>query len=306
MSQHPLLRRLSAPALVAALALGTATTGPATATPTGAHAATTTTAAAALASPYQHGPDPTLAAIRATRGPYATSSYSISDLASRGFGSGTVTYPTTTSEGRFGVVAISPGYTASESTIAWLGPRLASFGFVVVTFNTNSRYDQPAARGDQLLAALDHVIADSRTSSRVDATRQAVVGHSMGGGGTLEAAVTRPSLEAAVGLTPWNLDKTWSGVDAAALMIGAERDSVAPVSSHAIPFYGSLTGAERRAYLELAGASHFAPNTSNATIAAYTVAWLKRYVDDDTRYEQFLTPGPNVSPFGDVSDYRIS
>ncbi|MDF9716537.1 alpha/beta hydrolase [Nocardioides sp. ChNu-99] len=304
MSQHPLLRRLAAPALVAGLALGTATTGPATAAPAGTPVTAAT--AAAAASPYQHGPDPTLAALRATRGPYATSSYSVSDLASRGFGSGTVTYPTTTSEGRFGVVAISPGYTASESTIAWLGPRLASFGFVVVTFNTNSRYDQPDARGDQLLAALDHVIADSRTASRVDATRQAVVGHSMGGGGTLEAAVTRPSLEAAVGLTPWNTDKTWSEVDAASLMIGAEDDTVAPVSSHAIPFYGSLTGAERRGYLELAGASHFAPNTANTTIATYTIAWLKRYVDDDTRYEQFLTPGPSVSPFGDVSDYRIS
>ncbi|MDN7122044.1 alpha/beta hydrolase [Nocardioides sp. ChNu-153] len=304
MSQHPLLRRLAAPALVAGLALGTATTGPATAAPAGTPVTAAT--AAAAASPYQHGPDPTLAALRATRGPYATSSYSVSDLASRGFGSGTVTYPTTTSEGRFGVVAISPGYTASESTIAWLGPRLASFGFVVVTFNTNSRYDQPDARGDQLLAALDHVIADSRTASRVDATRQAVVGHSMGGGGTLEAAVTRPSLEAAVGLTPWNIDKTWSEVDAASLMIGAEDDTVAPVSSHAIPFYGSLTGAERRGYLELAGASHFAPNTANTTIATYTIAWLKRYVDDDTRYEQFLTPGTSVSPFGDVSDYRIS
>ncbi|WP_139984383.1 alpha/beta hydrolase family protein [Nocardioides litoris] len=258
---------------------------------------------AVAASPYERGPAPTSTSIAATRGPFAVSQYSVSDLASRGFGSGTVSYPTSTAEGTFGVVAISPGYTASESSISWLGPRLASFGFVVITFNTNSRYDQPDARGDQLLAALDHVVADSRTASRVDRTRQAVVGHSMGGGGTLEAAVTRPSLEAAVGLTPWNLDKTWPEVQAAALEIGAEDDSVAPVGSHAIPFWTSLTSAERRAYLELAGASHFAPNTANATIASYTVAWLKRFVDDDTRYEQFLTPGPR--PTGAISDYRI-
>ena len=263
------------------------------------------TTPAASAAGFERGPAPSTSYVEASRGSFAVSSYSVSDLASRGFGSGTVYYPTSTAEGRFGVVAISPGYTASESSIQWLGPRLASFGFVVITFNTNSRYDQPASRGDQLLAALDHVIGDSRTASRVDASRQAVVGHSMGGGGTLEAAADRRTLEAAVGLTPWNTDKTWPEVEAAALQIGAEDDSVAPVSSHAIPFYNSTTNAERRAYLELAGASHFAPNSSNTTIAKYTLSWLKRYVDDDLRYEQFLSPGPSTT-FGPVSDYRIS
>lgn len=67
----------------------------------------------------------------------------------------------------------------------------------------------------------------------------------------------------------------------------------------------SKTNAERRAYLELRGASHFAPNTSNTTIAKYTIAWLKRYVDDDTRYEQFISPGPSPSLTNGISDYRI-
>src|SRR3954454_21108771 len=65
-------------------------------------------------------------------------------------------------------------------------------------------------------------------------------------------------------------------------MIGAQADTVAPPSQHAIPFYDSSTGAEERGYLELRGASHFAPNTPNTTIAKYTIAWLKRFVDDDT------------------------
>ena len=300
-------RRLTLGAVLGSVALvaAPATAGSATPTTPSSAATTSVLSAVALASGYERGPAPTDASIEATRGPFAVAQYSVSDLASRGFGSATVSYPSSTSEGTFGVVAVSPGYTASESTIAWLGPRLASFGFVVVTFNTNSRYDQPASRGDQLLAAIDHVVADSRTASRVDRTRQAVIGHSMGGGGTLEAAKDRPALEAAVGLTPWNTDKTWPEVQAAALMIGAENDSVAPVGSHAIPFYGSLSAAERRAYLELNGASHFAPNSPNTTIAKYTVAWLKRYVDDDLRYEQFLAPGPRPSPTGPVSDYRI-
>ncbi|MFS0883622.1 alpha/beta hydrolase family protein [Aeromicrobium sp. 179-A 4D2 NHS] len=259
----------------------------------------------AAENPYERGPAPTNSSIEATRGPYAVSTKTISSLAARGFGGGTIYYPSTTADGTFGVVAISPGYTAAQSTIQWLGPRIASQGFVVITIDTNTRLDQPASRGDQLLAALDQTIADTTVRSRVDASRQAVMGHSMGGGGTLEAAKDRRSLEATIGLTPWNLDKTWPEVEAASLVIGAQNDTVAPVSSHSIPFYSSLSNAERRSYLELRGASHFAPNTSNTTIAKYSIAWLKRYVDNDTRYEQFISPGPSPSLLNGISDYRI-
>lgn len=257
-------------------------------------------------SPYERGPDPTRSSIEALRGPFAVASTSVSDWSTPGFGSATITYPTSTSEGTYGAVAVSPGYTASESSIAWLGPRLASQGFVVITFNTQSRYDQPAARGDQLLAALDYVTqrASSTIRSRIDPTRLAVIGHSMGGGGTLEAAKDRPSLQAAVGLTPWNLDKTWPEIRTPSLMIGAENDSVAPVSSHAIPFYEAVPDSTAKAYLELNNEDHFAPNSNNTTIAWSTISWLKLYVDDDDRYRQFLCPGPEESFTGPVSDYR--
>lgn len=257
-------------------------------------------------NPYERGPNPTNSTIEATRGPYAVSTKTISSLSARGFGGGTIYYPTSTADGTFGVIAVSPGYTAAQSTISWLGPRIASQGFVVITIDTNSRFDQPGSRGTQLLAALDQTIADTTVRSRIDASRQAVMGHSMGGGGTLEAAKTRRSLEATIGLTPWNLDKSWPEVEAASLEIGAQNDSVAPPGSHAIPFYNSLTNAERRSYLELRGASHFAPNSSNTTIAKYSIAWLKRYVDNDTRYEQFISPGPSPSLTNGISDYRIN
>ncbi|WP_051196959.1 alpha/beta hydrolase family protein [Jonesia quinghaiensis] len=263
---------------------------------TGAHAAD---------NPFERGPDPTESSIEQSRGPYNVSERSISRFSASGFQDGTMYYPSSISDGTFGVVAISPGYTASESTIAWLGPRIASFGFVVVTINTNSRYDQPRQRSTQLLAALDHAINDSVVGPRIAPDRQAVMGHSMGGGGALQAAEDRDEILAAVPLTPWNLKKTWRSVDAATLVIGAQNDTTAPVRSHSIPFYESLTGAERRGYLELRGASHFAPNISNTTIAKYSIAWLKRYVDSDTRYEQFISPGPRVGITTGVSDYRI-
>ncbi|WP_435820095.1 alpha/beta hydrolase family protein [Micromonospora purpureochromogenes] len=250
-------------------------------------------AAQAADNPYERGPAPTVALLEASRGPFATASQSVSSLSVTGFGGGVIYYPTSTSEGTFGAIAISPGYTAAWSSISWLGPRLASHGFVVIGIETNSRLDQPDSRGRQLLAALDYLVQRSSVRSRIDGTRLAVAGHSMGGGGSLEAAVSRPSLQAAVPLAPWNLDKSWSDVRVPTLIVGGESDTVAPVSSHSEPFYSSIPASSEKAYLELNGASHFFPQTVNTPTARQMVAWLKRFVDNDTRYEQFLCPGPS-------------
>jgi len=256
----------------------------------------------ASAEEFRRGPNPTLALLDATRGPFATSQQSVSSLVT-GFGGGVIYYPTTTSEGTFGAVALSPGFTASWSSISWLGPRIASHGFVVIGIETNSRFDQPDSRGRQLLAALDYLTQQSSVRTRIDASRLAVGGHSMGGGGSLEAASLRPSLQAAVPLAPWNSDKTWSEVRTPTLIIGGESDTVAAVGSHSIPFYNSIPTATEKAYLELNGASHFFPQSVNTLTGRLSVAWLKRFVDNDTRYEQFLCPGPSGTA---VEDYRAT
>ncbi|MEE1927885.1 alpha/beta hydrolase [Streptomyces sp. TRM 70351] len=261
-----------------------------------------TTGAQAAENPYERGPAPTESSIEAPLGTYRVAETSVSSWAVTGFGGGTIYYPTDTSDGTFGAVAVSPGYTASQSTMAWLGPRLASRGFVVFTIDTNSRFDQPGSRGDQLLAALDYLTERSSVRGRIDSSRLGVMGHSMGGGGSLEAAADRPSLKASIPLTPWNLDKTWSELRTPTMIIGAENDSVASVRSHAEPFYESLPRTLDRAYLELNNADHFAPNRSNTTIAKYSISWLKRFIDNDTRYDQFLCPLPQRSLT--IEEYR--
>ncbi|MEV3856196.1 dienelactone hydrolase family protein [Streptomyces sp. NPDC050095] len=260
------------------------------------------TAHAAADNPYERGPAPTASSIEAARGPYAVSQTSVSALSVSGFGGGTVYYPTSTADGTFGAVAISPGYTAYQSSIAWLGPRLASQGFVVFTIDTNTTLDQPDSRGRQLLAALDYLTQSSAVRGRIDTSRLGVMGHSMGGGGTLEAAKSRPSLQAAIPLTGWNTDKTWPEIQTPTLIVGADGDTIAPVATHSEPFYGSLPSSLDKAYLELRGATHFTPNSANTTIAKYSISWLKRFIDNDTRYEQFLCPLPRASLT--IAEYR--
>ncbi|MEU4694690.1 alpha/beta hydrolase [Actinoplanes sp. NPDC023714] len=260
--------------------------------------------AAQAANPYERGPAPTLSALQASRGPYAVSQTSVSRLAASGFGGGQIYYPTTTADGTFGAIAISPGFTAYWSSISWLGPRLASHGFVVIGIETLTTADQPSSRGDQLLAALDYLTRSSSVRSRIDASRLAVAGHSMGGGGSLEAASDRPSLQAAVPLAPWNLDKSWSELRVPTLIVGGESDAIAPVSSHSIPFYNSIPASAEKAYLELNNASHFFPQSVDTWTAVQATSWLKRFVDNDTRYDKFICPGP--SSLLQISDYRSS
>ena len=256
--------------------------------------------AQAADNPYERGPDPTASSIRASNGPFATTSSRISGA--RGFGGGQIYYPTATNQGTFGVIALVPGFTAAWSSISWIGPRLASQGFVVVGIETNSRLDQPASRGQQLIAALNWATGSSPARTRIDASRQAVGGHSMGGGGTLEASASRPSIKAGVPLAPWNTDKSWSNVRVPQAIIGGESDTIAAVSSHSIPFYNSLAGP--KIYLELNNASHFFPQSPNANQQALSVAFYKRYVDNDTRYSQFLTRSANSGSA--ISDFRSS
>ncbi len=252
-------------------------------------------AAAALLSAgamAQIGPAPTSASLNATAGSFSVSTSSVSSLV-RGFGGGTIYYPNTA--GRYGVVAISPGFTATESSIAWLGRRLATHGLVVITINTNSTLDQPSSRATQLMAALSHVVNDASSTvrSRVDSARLAVAGHSMGGGGALIAAEANPTLKASLPLTPWNTTSSFTRVRVPTLIVGADGDTVASVAVHARPFYASLPSTTFKAYAELNSASHFTPNSTNTPIGRYGVAWMKRFVDADTRYSPFLCGAPH-------------
>lgn len=291
-TNHPSIRaRLGRAAAGATLALGLIAGGN----------ALTSGAAGAADNPFQRGPDPTNASISAERGPFAVTQQTITNP--RGFGGGIIYFPTSTAEGTFGAVAISPGFTARWSSLSWLGPRLASQGFVVIGIETNSVFDQPASRGNQLLAALDWAVTSSSpAASRIDRTRLAVAGHSMGGGGTLAAANTRPALQAAVPLAPWNQTKNWPNLRVPTLIVGGESDTVAPVAQHSEPFYNSIPAAAEKAYLELNNADHFFPNSPNTPTARLMISWLKRFVDDDTRYTQFLCPGPTAG--GDTQEYR--
>lgn len=251
----------------------------------------------AQANPYARGPDPTNASLEAAAGPMPIANVRITSP--QGFNGGLVYYPTGATPGPYGLVVLMPGFLSVQGYYTWLATMTASNGFVVAVVNTNSIVDQPSARAKQMMAALKQVAAMSAQSSsplfgKVDLSRQAVMGHSMGGGAALEAARDNPTLKASVAITPWDVAfKNFSTIQVPTQVVACENDTIAPNKTHSDAFYASLSPAIPHGYMNVAGASHLCgvwlePQQYRTMVGKASIAWLKRFVDQDKRYDVFL------------------
>ncbi|GAB2602648.1 ricin-type beta-trefoil lectin domain protein [Streptomyces capparidis] len=244
--------------------------------------------ASAAENPYQRGPDPTVSSVAAQRGTFATAETSVPS--GNGFNGGRIYHPTDTSQGTWGAVAVVPGYTARWADEgAWMGHWLASFGFVVIGIDTNSPNDWDTARGTQLLAALDYLTQRSPVRDRVDPNRLGVIGHSMGGGGAISAALRRPSLKAAVPLAPFSPSQNLSSLRVPTMIMGA-RDDGTVTPSYLDGLYAGIPAATQSAFIELSSGGHGFPTWGNSAVTRRMIPWLKIFIDNDTRYTQFLCP----------------
>jgi hypothetical protein len=248
----------------------------------------------------QRGPDPTIQSIEASSGPFATAQMSVAP--GNGFNGGEIYYPTDTSLGTWGALAIVPGYTAlCRNEEAWMGPWLSSFGFVVICIETNSTTDFDVARGQELLAALNWLTTASPVRNEVDPNRLAVLGHSMGGGGMIYAVEHRPSLLAGIGLAPYSPSQNMSTDTVPTLVIGGQNDTVV-TPSYLSGLYATLPSSTQSDFAQIAGADHVYYTHPNNVEMKLIIPWLKVFVDSDTRYEQFLCPTlPDPST---ISEYQ--
>jgi len=258
---------------------------------------------------FTRGPAPTSASLETSAGPYSVASQSVSRSVS-GFGGGTIYYPTNTT-GTMGAIAVVPGFLLQEPFIDFWGPRLASHGFVVITISANSGNDSPTSRAAQLGRALDYVInqsnsGDSPISGMVDGSRVGAIGWSLGGGGTLRLA-SGERLSAAIPIAPSDSSNNdFDQIKTPTLIIACENDTIAPVNINSSPFYNSIPSTTDKAFLEVNNGSHFCANDggSNSDIVGkYGVSWMKRFIDNDTRYDQFLC-GPDHAAPRAISEYR--
>ena len=258
---------------------------------------------------FERGEVPSRYQLEANRGPYDVETINVSRL-TPGFAGGTIHY-STDSGGEQGIIAVVPGYVSYERSIKWWGPRLASWGFTVITIDTNTIYDQPDSRARQLSAAIDYVIDQgndrlSRLYGLVDPNRVGVIGWSMGGGGALKLATDR-KIDALITQAPWYLGlNRFSSLTAPTMIIACQIDAIAPVAVHASRFYNQIPSSTPKAFLEIAAGSHFCANSgypSEDILGRNGIAWMKRFIDKDQRYNQFLC-GQNFDSSLRISEYR--
>jgi predicted dienelactone hydrolase len=291
------LRSISAPfgALMAVLglALGTFVASPA---PAGGQTS------------YERGPDPTDTTIY-EEGPFSVSQVDASGGLGGGFNNVTIYYPDDTSEGTFAGIVLSPGFVSPKSWFSWAGPKIASHGFVVAIMETNSLFDFPNARRDQMQAVMQFLSGSSAPAAvreRLDTNRLGAMGHSMGGGGALQVATQdNPDVDAVVALQPFDPAASYSSNTTPAMIIGASNDLIASPGVAAEPYYNQINNAEKQ-YVELSGQGHLVAFTDNPIQSAVTIAWFKRFLDNDTRYTQFLCPpvsGQGVAETRDTCPY---
>ena len=247
----------------------------------------------------------TASELSATRdnGPFAVVSKAVARQLANGFGGGTIHYPTNAGDcGLLGGIAVIPGYMSYEASIKWWGPRLASWGFVVITIDTNSIYDDPNSRATQLSAALDHILNDSTVGAQIDSTRLGAIGWSMGGGGALQLATKRSDVRAIIPQTPYH-DKDYSTMDTPALFITCQNDRIASNKKYSSPFYNHAAGPKMK--IEIKNGSHFCPSYrfNEILLSKPGIAWMHRYINGDTRFDKFLCNNENYGSSPRISAY---
>lgn len=123
----------------------------------------------------------------------------------------------TAAQGTFPLVLLMPGYGASYNRYTHLSRPLASHGFVVVGLDFASAGLIPTSRHDEnageALAVLDWALTAGPFADRIDPTKIAAIGHSMGGKIAFYAASLDARIDLVVAWDPQNTGGPPCGVD---------------------------------------------------------------------------------------------
>lgn len=224
-----------------------------------------------------------------TKGPYRTATKKL------GIHNATLYYPTD-SGGSFGAFVYCPPFlTMSYAFQSW-GPWLASHGIGCVIFDTTTIMDYPDQRSLEQKAVVDRL--KSSGVSGLDTNRIGVMGWSMGGGATwINASRFSGQLKAAISLAGHNMSAMTYAMQARGVGLsipllalnGGTDYTILGGMGQSETVYRNATGPKILCVTFPAG--HFnwgAPNQGGTGVAALTLAFAKRYLNDDTRWTPYI------------------
>jgi predicted esterase len=235
------------------------------------------------------------------------------------FAAATIFYPLTLSfDAPNGAIAFAPGYRASKDNYEWWGPALASLGYVVMILDTNAPDSSLDDRKQALIAAVEFLKnennnSDSPLNNKIDSAKIAIMGHSMGAGGALEAAVELgDSIKAVIPLTPYCCEPgqpyagDLSALTVPTLIIASAEDTVAPPADHARMLYDAIPASTTKVYMEFATGSHNLPANGGPdlqTLGMASLAFLKVHLDGRENLASYIDDDMDADMAAKFSSY---
>lgn len=225
-------------------------------------------------------------------GPYTVATLTESDGVRNGpkYAGATIYYPTNATP-PYASIAIVPGFIAAPSSVQDWGPFYASHGIVTIIIGTNSPYDLPEARALALIDALEtmkqeNVRAISPLMGKLNLTKLAVSGWSMGGGGAQRAAVLDNTISAVVALCPY-LTSPQLNHDVPVLIFSGQSDPTAPPAQHANVHYNATPSTTNKLLFEVKNGNHSVANSptgGGGAVGKLALSWLKIYLEKNDCY----------------------
>ena len=218
----------------------------------------------------------------------------------------------------FPVILVEPGFFSQSTDLEDVEKRYASHGFLVVGVNNTSHYDTITTSLDSykmaLLQTVRYIIESSKDNTHflfglADTTAIGISGHSMGGGGAIQACdsigkVNGQSIRAAVFMNPYG-KCDGQHIQVPSLLLASENDmAVSPFmpmgasTPENIYFsYQSIPGSTVKSFGILKGMDHNAVVDENPLLATSgnasmflptMVSWFKVFLAGDLSYKKYI------------------
>lgn len=162
-------------------------------------------------------------------------------------------------------ISVGHGFVIGASNYYLIAENLIPFGFVVALVNTETGFSPNHQEFGLDLAFVTHALQQESQNSTsvlyniVNQDREALIGHSMGGGAAWLAAASDPSIDAIVGLAPAETNPSAiaaaSSVNCNALVFSGSDDAVTPPASNHQPIFDG-TNTVCKTFVSLSGGSH--------------------------------------------------
>jgi dienelactone hydrolase len=161
-------------------------------------------------------------------------------------------------------IAVGHGFVIGAANYDLIAEQLIPFGFVVALVNTEAGFAPNHQEFGLDLAFVTHALQQESQNSAsilfniVNQEREAIIGHSMGGGAAWLAAASDPLIDAIVGLAPAETNPSAiasaPSVNCNSLIFSGSEDDVTPPDGNHLPIFDGTTGC--KTFVSLTGGSH--------------------------------------------------